>query len=85
MRFCETNRIGFEAFVYGTIDVDGSYDGTAKKMNPVRFPGNRGTGEVATMTSLPLSGGAGWLLFLFVHQDAFDAGSGASQRRATKM
>jgi hypothetical protein len=37
MRFCETNRIGFEAFFYGTIDAKGSCDRGAKKMNPVRL------------------------------------------------
>ncbi len=75
-RNCETNRIGFEVFFCGTTYVHAGYDATAKKVNPVRFPGNEGTGEVATVTSLPLSRGAGWLFFLFVHEDAFDAGVG---------
>ena len=40
MRFCETNRIGFGAILRPTTTEQASCDGTAEKMNPVRFPGN---------------------------------------------
>jgi hypothetical protein len=41
MPICETNRIGFGAFFYGTTEANGSYDGRSEKMNPVRLAGKR--------------------------------------------
>ena len=58
MCFCETNRIGFEVLLSLTTTEHASCDGTTKKVNPVRLERNEGTGEVATVTSLPhFSGG----------------------------
>jgi hypothetical protein len=57
MRFCETNRIGFGSIFYGTIDAEGSYNVTAKKMNPVRLAGQTTLRKVGGVSGAIEGGG----------------------------